>query len=88
MGPETYVNSHPSKIVEALMSFLKKGGYDIPKLIVGSIRNVSQVGEAFASGAHIVTIQPHVLEAMLYSQRTIETNADFDASWQTIKKQL
>jgi transaldolase len=88
MGPANEVNSHPSKIVEALMSFLKKGGYDIPKLIVGSIRNVSQVGEAFASGAHIVTIQPHVLEAMLYSQRTVETNIDFDTAWQALKKQL
>ncbi|KKR32417.1 MAG: putative transaldolase [Parcubacteria group bacterium GW2011_GWF2_39_8b] len=88
LGQLTDVNSHPAKITEGLINFLKSGGYDIPKLIVGSIRNVSQIGQAFAAGANIVTIQPAVLQAMLYSQRTIETNADFDASWQALKKQL
>ncbi len=88
LGHATEVNSHPAKIVKAIGEFLNNGGYDVPKLIVGSIRNVSQVGESFASGANIVTVTPKVLEEMLYSQRTIETNADFDASWQALKKQL
>lgn len=87
MGPQTEVNSSPAKITSAVGEFLKMGGYSNPKLIVGSIRNVSQIGEAFASGANIVTIQPATLEAMLFSQRTIETNIDFDKAWQTLKKQ-
>ncbi len=86
VGPEADVNSHPSMITKKLDEFLKTGGYYVPKIIVGSIRNASQVGEAFASGAHIVTIQPHILEAMLFSQRTIETNTDFDKSWITLKQ--
>ncbi len=84
VGPESAVNAHPSMIVTKLKDFLITGGYDVPKIIVGSIRNASQVGEAFASGAHIVTVQPHILEALLYSQRTVETNTDFDKSWLTL----
>lgn len=84
IGPESYVNSHPSKIVSVIMKFKEVGGYDNPKLIIGSIRNASQVGEAFASGANIVTIQPKTLETMLFSQRTVETNSDFDKAWKTL----
>lgn len=87
MGAPAEVNEHPAKITAALNEFLKEGGYNNPKIIVGSIRNVGQVGDAFASGAHIVTITPKTLEAMLFSQRTIETNADFDKAWQTLKSQ-
>lgn|SRR3989338_5247983 len=86
MGPESKVNSHPAKIVFAIEEYLKAGGYDNPKLIVGSIRNVSQVGESFASGANIVTVSPAILEAMQFSQRTLETNADFDKSWVALKQ--
>lgn len=87
LGQVAEVNFHPKNIVRAISDFLESGRYDVPKLIVGSIRNVSQVGEAFAAGANIVTITPKVLEEMLYSERTIETNNDFDASWQALKKQ-
>jgi len=88
LGPESDVNSSPIKITNTIIEFIKNSGYNNPKLIIGSIRNVSQIGEAFASGAHIVTVQPKTLESMLYSERTIETNADFDKAWQTLKKQL
>jgi transaldolase len=87
MGPEAEVNAHPARIVKAIDEFLKEGGYDNPKLIVGSIRNVGQVGDAFAAGANIVTITPKTLEAMIFSQRTIETNADFDKAWAQLKLQ-
>lgn len=86
VGPESDVNSHPAKITAKLEEFLRTGGYSVPKIIVGSIRNASQVGEAFASGAHIVTVQPHILETLLFSQRTVETNADFDKSWVALKR--
>jgi transaldolase len=85
-GPEAKVDAHPSEICAKLEEFIRTGGYNVPKIIVGSIRNASQVSDAFAAGAHIVTIQPHVLEAMLFSQRTVETNADFDKSWLDLKK--
>jgi transaldolase len=85
MGEPSSVNAHPAKITSAIMEFFEKGGYNNPKLIVGSIRNVGQIGEAFASGANIVTITPAVLQAKLFSQRTIETNADFDKAWKELK---
>lgn len=87
MGMGSDLNSHPAKITAAVNTFLKEGGYNNPKIIVGSIRNAAQVGEAFAAGAHVVTVQPATLEAMLFSQRTVETNADFDKAWQALKKQ-
>lgn len=86
MGIPAEVNGHPAKITAAITDFFQKGGYSVPKLIVGSIRNVGQVGDAFASGANIVTITPKVLQAKLFSQRTVETNADFDKAWQELKK--
>jgi transaldolase len=85
MGEPAEVNSHSSKITKAIMEFCEKGGYDNPRLIVGSIRNVAQIGDAFASGANIVTIQPATLMAKLFSQRTVETNAEFDKAWQELK---
>ncbi len=87
LGLESDVNSHPGKIVMAIIDFIKDGGYIHPKLIIGSIRKVSEVGEAFAAGANIATIPPKILEAMLYSERTIETNSDLDNSWITLKSQ-
>ncbi len=86
LGQESAVNAHPAKITDAIGEFLRVGGYDNPKLIVGSIRNVSQVGEAFAAGGNIVTVVPTILESMLYSERTVETNADFDKSWVALKQ--
>lgn len=85
MGVPAEVNAHPAKITSAIMEFFEKGNYQNPKLIVGSIRNVGQIGEAFAAGANIVTITPKALQAKLFSQRTIETNADFDKAWMEIK---
>ena len=85
MGTPSEVNSHPSKTVTAIMKFFERGGYENPKLIVGSIRSVSQIGEAFAAGANIVTITPQYLKAKLFSQRTVETNEDFDKAWQALK---
>lgn len=84
MGDPAEVNSHSSKITKAIIEFCEKGGYDTPRLIVGSIRNVGQIGDAFASGAHIVTITPSVLQAKLFSQRTVETNAEFDKAWKEL----
>ena len=45
---------------------------------MGSIRGASHVGEALEAGAHIVTVTPDVLGAMVYSRRGKETVAQFD----------
>ncbi len=87
LGPEAEVNFHPAKITASIIEFLNKGGYNNPKLIIGSIRKVSEVAECFVAGAHIATVQPSILQEMLYSKRTEETNADLDKSWITLKSQ-
>lgn len=85
LGLESLVNNHPKNIVREAANFLKEGGYNNPKIIVGSIRTAVMTGDAFTSGANIVTITPDVLMAMLFSQRTIETIQQFDEAWKTIQ---
>ena len=86
LGMGSDVNRSPKSIVEATMRFLKEGNYTNPKLIIGSIRTASMVGEAFASGANIVTVTPDVLNMMLFSQRTLETMEQFDESWKQMQQ--
>lgn len=85
VGLDSEVNNHPKKIVGATSVFLKEGGLDHVKIIVGSIRNATMVGDAFAAGGHIVTITPEILMAMLFSKRTIETIEQFDNDWKALK---
>lgn len=86
VGLESEVNGRPKNITASVAAFLKEGNYENPKIIVGSIRTATMVGEAFASGAHIVTTTPEILIAMLFSQRTIETIAQFDEAWKELQK--
>lgn len=86
VGLDSDVNKHPKNIVEAASDFLKEGEFDNTKIIVGSIRNATMVGDAFAAGGNIVTITPEVLIAMLFSQRTIETIDQFDQDWKKLQE--
>ncbi len=86
MGPESDVNGDVTTLVQKTAEFLKEGQYENPKIIVGSLRNVSQVGESIVAGGNIPTIPPAILEAMLFSQRSIETIADFDEAWKELQK--
>ena len=86
VGPESDVNKDVKILVQKTAEFLREGQYNNVKIIVGSARNASQVGEAIASGGHIPTIPPAILEAMLFSQRSIETIAQFDEAWKELQK--
>lgn len=86
VGLESSVNSNPKNIVASMTAFLKEGGYENPRIIVGSIRTATMVGEAFAVGTHIVTITPEILMAMLFSQRTKETIEQFDGDWRQLQQ--
>lgn len=86
VGMESEVNQEPKSIVTAVRNFLDDGKINNPKIIVGSIRTASMVGEAFAAGTNIVTVTPDILLAMLYSQRTIETLEQFDGAWKEFQK--
>lgn len=48
------------------------------KIIVGSIRNPSDITEAMEAGADIVTIPPKVLYAALFHPKSEETRREFD----------
>lgn len=86
LGVDHDINSHPSKIVRATLDLLSVNGWDNPKIIIGSIRSARQAGEALASGAHIVTITPKVLEVMLTDEMTTRTVKEFDEAWMQMGK--
>lgn len=86
VGLESAINSTASNIVAATAQFIKEGNYGKVRIITGSIRTASMVGEAFAAGSHIVTATPDVLLAMTFSQRTIETLEQFDQAWKQIHR--
>lgn len=86
VGHESDTNVHPRQITEKCAEFIEQGDYPSVRIIVGSIRNATTVGDAFASGGHIVTVVPDVLNAMLFSQRTLETIEQFDQAWRTLSE--
>lgn len=86
VGLESSVNGDPKNIVSETAKFLKEGGFENPKIIIGSVRTSTMVGEAFAAGANIVTIAPDILQSMLFSQRAIETIKQFDEAWMQLKE--
>ncbi|MEK7597157.1 MAG: transaldolase family protein [Patescibacteria group bacterium] len=86
VGLDSKVNGSVDYIATATAKFLKEGGYDNVKIIVGSIRNAVMVGDAYAAGSNIVTITPEILMSMLFSQRTIETIQQFDEAWKEMQK--
>ena len=88
VGLESEVNVNPKNIVIATAAFLKEGRFENPKIIVGSIRTATMVGDAFAAGANIVTITPEILLSMLFSQRTKETIEQFDDDWKKLQKKV
>ncbi len=57
-----------------------------PKIIVGSIRNIVQIDQAFYLGADIVTIPPKFIQAWMYTKRGVETLEEFNKGYQGVKK--
>jgi transaldolase len=53
------------------------------RLIVGSVRQVSDVGDALAAGAHIVTVPPAILRKMAVNPRSEETHREFLEVWRS-----
>lgn len=84
MGEESISNNCPSEVIRSTSRFI--GNSENIKIIVGSIRNVSQVEEAFGAGTDIVTITPSILQAGLFSRRSMETIEEFDRAGREIAK--
>lgn len=51
------------------------------RIIVGSIRQAIDVGEAIDAGAHIVTVPPGILRKMIVHPQTERTVREFNDAW-------
>lgn len=58
------------------------------RVIVGSIRKVSQIEEAFSIGADIVTIPPTLLSEWMFTQRGVETVNDFNKAYREVADKI
>jgi transaldolase len=70
----------PEQEIRTCAALLERG--DLPaQIIAGSIREPQDVVSAAASGAHVITIPPPILEQMPYHPKTEETIEEFDRAW-------
>lgn len=58
------------------------------KIIIGSIREPSQIDRAFELGADIVTIKPELLEKWMYTKRGVETAQEFNNAYRECKDKV
>ncbi len=58
------------------------------KIIIGSIRNIHQIEEAFSLGAHIVTIPPKLIEEWMFTKRGVETADQFNKAYRDVKEEM
>ena len=58
------------------------------KIIIGSIRNTTQIDRAFELGAHIVTIPPKLLEEWMFTQRGVDTADEFNTAYRDVKDKV
>jgi len=77
--------SNPIEVVKQSRAVIDKGGFKT-KLIVGSIRNPSDVEEIISADPHIITIPYKILKQMPYHERTVSTLEEFDKAWEEFKK--
>ena len=75
----------PQEIIRRTRLFIDEGSYK-SQIITGSIRDIRDVGNAFAAGSDIVTTPPKILDLMLKEEMTKKTMEEFDAAWKAFKK--
>lgn len=74
------------QILKRTRRFIDEGGYK-SRIIAGSIRKTTDVGDAFENGADIVTVPPNILSEMLMEDMTQKTIEEFDEAWKSFMKQ-
>lgn len=79
------VGYDPQEIIRRTRSFIDAGSYK-SQIITGSIRDIRDVGNAFAAGSDIVTTPPKILDLMLKEEMTRKTMEEFDVAWKAFKK--
>jgi len=70
--------------INETMSMLQS--YPDTKLIVGSIRNPSDIEEILTANPDIITIPPKILNQMPFNEKTETTLGDFEKAWNEFKK--
>jgi transaldolase len=77
--------SDPIEVVKQSRAIIDNGGFK-SKLIVGSIRNSTDVEEIISANPHIITIPYKILKQMPYHKRTVSTLEEFDKAWEEFKQ--
>lgn len=75
----------PQTVIGETRTLIDDSGLPV-KIIVGSIKEPSQVIESLVAGAHIVTIPPNVFDDMIKNHKTDELLQEFDKSWKSVMK--
>ena len=75
----------PVQVVKDSRAIIDKGNYKT-KLIVGSIRNPSDVIDIASANPHIITIPYKILKEMPYHEKTVSTLEEFERAWDEFKK--
>lgn len=58
------------------------------RVIIGSVRHVHQIEQAFKLGADIVTIPPKLLSEWMYTQRGMETIDQFNQAYRNVADKI
>ncbi|MBW7944607.1 hypothetical protein H3C70_04380 [Patescibacteria group bacterium] len=77
----------PADLLRSVKQYIQEHNL-LTKIIVGSIRTVDQVREAFSAGADIVTIPPTLLDELLKNKRAEETIQEFDQAFRATEKDI
>ena len=75
----------PIEVVKQSRAIIDNGGFKT-KLIVGSIRNPTDIEEIISSNPHVITIPYKILKQMPYHERTVSTLDEFDKAWEEFKQ--
>lgn len=72
--------ANPVDVVKRTRAVIDNDDFNT-QLIVGSIRNPSDVEEIISANPHIITIPYKILKQMPYHEKTVSTLQDFDRAW-------
>lgn len=75
----------PADVIGAARELIDRGNGEA-EIIVGSVRHLADVTEGLLAGAHIVTVPPGILRAMLKHPKTEETIREFNDAWNKRKR--
>ncbi|UCF49305.1 MAG: hypothetical protein JSU91_06030 [Thermoplasmatales archaeon] len=78
------IGSDPVEVVKKSRAIIDNGGFKT-KLIVGSIRDPSDVIDIASANPHIITIPYKILKQMPYHERTVSTLDEFERAWEEFK---